>query len=167
MRRAALPLLLCCPVLFAQPQAIPAASPLRQFSFLLGSWTAETQSTELGKPEGVCSFAVDLGGHTIVRRNRVSYTSGKDAGTTHEDLLILYSEGAALRAIYFDSEGHVIRYQVSLPAPATVVFESEAAPGPRYRLTHAVEGNRLETKFEVAPPGQPFQTYVSGAAVRK
>jgi len=146
---------------------LPAASPLHRFGFLLGSWTAASQTTELGKPEGVCSFTSDVAGQVIMRRNRVSYTKGKDAGTTHEDLLILYAENSALRALYIDSENHVIHYQVSLPAPGTAVFESEPGAGPRYRLTHTVQGNRLETKFEVAPPGQPYRVYVSGTAVRK
>ena len=63
----------------------------------------------------------------------------------------------------------MIHYNVTTPSPDTAVFESDPShPGPRYRLTHAVKGKTMETKFEIAPPGQSqYQTYVSGRAIRK
>ena len=38
--------------------------------------------------------------------------------------MIVYNDGAP-RAIYFDSEGHVIRYTVSFPSKDVAVFDSE------------------------------------------
>jgi len=38
--------------------------------------------------------------------------------------MVIYLEGTP-RAIYFDSEGHVIRYKISFPADESVVFESD------------------------------------------
>ncbi len=63
------------------------------------------------------------------------------SGAQHDDLMIIYAGyRRALRAIYFDTEGHVIRYSLSFPAPDRVVFESESGPpGPRYRLTYWME----------------------------
>ena len=64
----------------------------------------------------------------------------------HRDLFYVFqdSPGAPLRAIYFDSEGHVIRYSVDLSVTENartrldlVVFSSDlAALGPRYRLVY-------------------------------
>lgn len=160
---------ICAGILSAQNPGAAGPSPLLG-AFLLGEWTANTD-TELGHATALTSFTAELDRHIVTRRSSTTYTSGKDAGTRHDDLLILYPDepGSAPRAIYFDSEGHVIRYAVTFPAPNTVVFESDPSqPGPRYRLTHKVTGPRMETKFEIKAPGQSeFQTYVSGVSTRK
>jgi len=147
-----------------------AASPFERVSFLLGDWVAGG-ATELGNAEGVASFAFELDKHVMVRRSWVKYGSGSAAGTRHEDLLVIYvaQPGSSLGAIFFDGEGHVIHYNVTTPSTYTAVFESDPSqPGPRYRLTHAVKGQEMETKFEIAMPGQrEYQTYVSGTAKRK
>ena len=155
-------LLLTAASAFAQ-----AHGGMQQLAFLAGTYTAEDQATELGKPDGTCSFAFETGGTTMVRRNHVSYTGGKAATPPHDDLMVFYAEGSELRAIYFDNENHTIHYKVTVPAADIVVLESEAGAGPRYRLTHTVKGKRLDTKFEVAAPGQPYKMYVGGTAVKK
>lgn len=38
-----------------------------------------------------------------------------DKGVTHDDLVIIYWE-ATPRAVYFDSEGRTIRYNLAFPA---------------------------------------------------
>ena len=70
-----------------------------------------------------------------------------------------------LRAIYFDNEGHVIQYAVN-PAADGVVFVTEgASSATRYRLTYASAGTgRLKLKFEIAPPGKDFATYIEASA---
>jgi hypothetical protein len=150
--------------------ALSAQPPLERVSFLLGEWTTETD-TELGHASALSTFAQELDGHILTRRGSTKYTSGKNAGQRHDDLLIVYSEGSshALKAIYFDAEGHVIHYTVTIPEPGTAVFDSDPTqPGPRFRLTHKVTGNRMETRFEIAAPGQSnYQTYVSGISTRK
>jgi len=146
------------------------AAPLDRVAFLLGDWLTH-DDTELGHADAASSFTADLDRHIVVRRSTTKYTSGKNAGTKHSDLLIVYAEGtdSALRAIYFDGEGHVIHYRVTVPAANMAQFESDPAqPGPRYRLTHKVTGNRMETRFEMALPGQAeFKTYVSGVSTRQ
>jgi hypothetical protein len=82
------------------------------------------------------------------------------------------SENAPPRAIYFDSEGHVIHYSVTIsPDHKTIEFVSEALPSsPRYRLTYLMSGSdALTLKFDVAPPGKPdsFSTYIEAKAKRK
>jgi len=164
-------LCLCAAGLAGQaPAEKSSGSPLQPLAFLLGDWTSQG-ATELGESEGLSSFAGELDGRIMVRRSSTEFISGRAAGTKHEDLLIIYPEGpaAGLRAIFFDGEGHVIHYLVSVAEPQTAVFDSDPAqPGPRYRLTHTVRDNSLETKFEIALPGQTeYKTYISGTSIKK
>jgi len=85
-----------------------------------------------------------------------------EAGPRHEDLMIVYVEDKAPRAIYFDSEGHTIRYKVSLPAKNRVVFESDGSQqGPRYLLSYTREDGKLSGRFEI-----DGKTYLTWSAVK-
>jgi len=139
----------------------------KKMEFLLGAWTgiAGENDTQIGAGQGVASFELDLDKKIIVRHNRASYASG----VKHDDLLIIYLDipDSTPRAIYFDSEGHVIRYNVATPAPGKAVFESDGSqPAPRYRLTYWMERSSLRGTFEVAPPGADYQTYMSWISKR-
>lgn len=103
------------------------------FQFMIGKWKADT---------GAFSFLPDLNGQTLVRHS-VNNTPGQK----HEDLMIVYQENVP-KAIYFDTEGHVIRYSISFPAKDSAVFESEGG-GPKYRLSYVLHGSKLDGKFEV------------------
>jgi hypothetical protein len=85
----------------------------------------------------------------------------------HEDLTVVYPKGRGLQALYWDNEGHVIRYLVRNEA-GTVIFESEPGPpGQRFRLVYARRGaDVVEISFSIAPPGKEFQPYVTGLARR-
>jgi hypothetical protein len=136
------------------------ADPWKQLDFLLGKWTgaAGEKDTPLGAGQGDFSFDPELNRHIVVRHNHAAYTSG----VTHDDLLIIYLDPptAPTHAIYFDTEGHVIRYNLAFPAPNRVVFESDSTqPGPQYRLTYWLEGASLNGKFEVA--GKTYMTWTS------
>jgi hypothetical protein len=138
----------------------PAADPWKQLDFVLGKWigAAGEKDTALGAGQGAFSFEAELNRHIIVRRNNASYNSG----VTHDDLMIIYLDPptAPPRAIYFDTEGHVIRYNLSFPAPNRVVFESVSGqPGPSYRLTYWLEGASLNGKFEVG--GKVYMSWTS------
>ncbi len=165
--RLLISLLICGFVLSAQTGA---STPAGQVSFLFGEWTSKGP-TQLGDAEGSSTFTPELENQVVVRRSWVKYTSGKAAGTRHDDLLIIYAEApdTRLRAIFFDGEGHIIRYLVTVASPGKAVFESDGAEaGPRYRLTHAVTGKTMETRFEMAMPGQSgYRTYVSGTSTKK
>ncbi len=133
----------------------------KKLEFLLGRWTGTSgeKDTPLGAGQGGFSFELELNRKIIVRRNLAAY----DSGARHEDLLVIYldSPGESPRAIYFDSEGHVIRYRLTFPAPGSVTFLSDAQqPGPRYRLSYVKHDSVLDGKFEVAPPGAEYQTYL-------
>ena len=148
----------------AQAQATDAWQKL---DFLLGKWTgvAGEKDTPLGAGQGAYSFEPELARKIIVRRNNATYNSG----VQHDDLMIIYLDApSAPRAIYFDSEGHVIRYNLAFPSANRAVFESDAAlPGPRYRLTYWLEGAQLNGKFEVAPPASDYKTYMSWTSKKR
>ena len=74
----------------------------------------------------------------------------------HKDLLYVYSDapGQRLKAIFFDNEGHVIHYGVSIPNPTTAVFLSDDSGGPRFRLTYTLKDGVMTGKFEMLMPGQ-------------
>jgi hypothetical protein len=83
--------------------------------------------------------------------------------------MIIYHDGAShdLRTIYFDSEEHLIHYVVKA-SENSAVFLSEGPPdAARFRLTYTGAGpDRLKLKFEIAPPGKDFATYIEASAHR-
>jgi hypothetical protein len=158
-------------VVFAQtPANKPAPDPLQRFAFLLGKWDAEGGG-QPGSGMGAFSFDAELDRHILVRHNYAQYGKDVEAGTRHDDLLIVYLETASEgpRAIYFDSEGHVIRYRVTIPKAGSVVFESDGSqPGSRYRLSYALKGAVLEGTFEIAnSSAAPYKTYLTWTASKK
>jgi hypothetical protein len=139
----------------------------KDLQFLTGRWKA-IGGGQPGAGSGEFSFDAELGGKILVRHNYAEYAAGTAAIARHDDLMVVYLEGSP-RAIYFDSEGHVIRYSVKVPAPDTVVFESDGSqPGPRYRLSYKLDGKTLNGKFEMAQPGSnDFKPYLAWASTKK
>jgi hypothetical protein len=148
--------------------------PWGPYRCLLGEWEGEG-SGQPGKGSGGFTFALDLSGKVLVRRNHSEYpAAGGRPAVVHDDLMVVYPEasGKTLKAEYFDNEGHVIHYTVTAGDDGkTLTFVSgAAAPGPRFRLTYTkVEADRVGIKFEIAPPGKPdgFRTYLEGKARKK
>jgi hypothetical protein len=133
----------------------------KRLEFLLGKWVgaAGEKDTPLGAGQGAFSFEAQLNQKIIVRRNHAEYNSGAQ----HDDLMVIYFDAPASspRAMYFDTEGHVIRYNLTFPSANAVVFESDGAqPGPGYRLTYRLEQDALNGKFEIAPPGGEYKQYL-------
>ncbi len=143
-------------------------------SLLGGTWEGEGGG-EPGKGFGGFSFLPDLQGRIMVRRNAATYPATKDrAAATHEDLMVVYRESATspMRADYYDSEGHVIRYTISISEDGkSVQFLSDPIPSvPRYRLTYQSAGtDQIKIKFEIAPADKPgaFTGYIEAKARRK
>jgi hypothetical protein len=139
--------------------------------FLVGHWTGEGTG-QSGQGTGSFSFTPDLAGKVLVRKSFAEYpaANGKPA-SRHDDLMIVYRDEASrqMRAMYFDSEGHVIPYAVKPADGGGVVFVTEGAPDTmRYRLTYSgIGAERLKLKFEIAPPGKDFTTYIEAAAHRE
>lgn len=155
-------------------RAQESAKAWASFEYLLGDWVGEGGG-QPGQGTGGFTFLPDLQNHILVRKNHAAYPATKDRPAfTHDDLMVVYrdSDHAPPRAVYFDSEGHVIHYSVTASADhKTIEFVSEALPSsPRYRLTYFVTGgDALTLKFEIAPPGKPdsFSTYIEAKAKRK
>ena len=155
-------------VLFSAPPLwcqSTADTSWKKLEFLQGKWTgvAGEKDTPQGAGQGGFSFEPELNRKIIVRRNHAGYTSG----TQHDDLMVIYLDAPdnAPRAIYFDTEGHVIRYNLTFPATNKAVFESDGTqPGPRFRLSYSLDGPSLNGKFEVAPPGSEYKPYLSWIA---
>jgi len=163
--RAAGVLLLCVFSLLAQPaKQDPRWTPL---AFLIGDWTGEGGGGP-GQGTGEFSFHPDLGGAILVRKNVSHYPAMKDKPAySHTDLMIVDS---TLHASYFDDEGHTIQYAIEPSADgSSVQFLSDAsASQPRYRLMYRKTGDdRVAIRFEIAPPGKEFATYIEATARRK
>ena len=165
MRPLLLLLLLACP-------ATCSSDDWGALRSLVGHWTAAGAGAP-GQGAGDFTFEPGLQGTILVRKSHTEYPATKDRqASVHDDLLIVFrdpderSEGA-LRAIYFDNEGHVIRYGVSMFGDRIIFATDPAEHGMHYRLTYERDGgDTLRVQFEVAQPGKTFTTYVTGTAKR-
>jgi hypothetical protein len=165
-------LILCSAKLAVAQSSAPNWTP---FSWLVGDWVGEGAASDRGQGTGGFSFALDLQKNILIRKNWADYpaTNGR-AAFRHDDLMVAYQESAkdTVQAIFFDSEGHVIRYIASVSGDGnTIQFTSEVqTSAPRYRLTYAKTSEKsLTLKFEIAPPGKPeaFASYIEATAHRK
>ena len=144
------------------------------FDFLIGAWTGEGAGKP-GSGAGEFTFQPGLAGKVLVRKSRADYPAAEGRPAVHhEDLIVVYREGGnpAARAIYFDNEGHVIRYAVSSTASGdTLEFLSDADPaGSTYRLRYVRTGPAtMGVTFDMAPAGKPaeFRQYLNGTCRRR
>jgi hypothetical protein len=155
-------------------KAIQAADPWTPLRFLLGDWVAVEGTGQPGEAlSGGSTFAFDLGGTAMIRKNRADYAPkpGEKAGISHQDLLIIYLRlgETQFRAFYVDNEGHDINYRVTFPKEGAANFESdESQSGPRYRLGYLLNPDQtLAITFSIAMPGTTFTVYTKGTARRK
>ena len=133
--------------------------------FLEGSWEARTQGGAANaQGTGSYSFVPELKHHLLVRRSygAEGCQGPADFDCEHGDVLFVYEESGALKAIYFDNEGHVIHYSVTTPDPATAVFVSApSAAGPQFQLLYQLKGDVMSGKFQTRTPGQSqWQSYL-------
>jgi hypothetical protein len=136
--------------------------------FLLGNWRA----IELpAGASGGFSFKLAVHDRVLIRTNEAHYPAAGDRpASNHDDLLVIYREDGSLKADYFDSEGHVIRYVVDTPSSNVATFVSARVAGqPRYRLSyHADAAGLLVGSFEIAAPdaADTFKPYLTWKARR-
>jgi hypothetical protein len=157
--------LLLCPALFA-------AEDWGALQYLIGTWAGEGGG-DPGQATGSFSFTPDLHGKILLRKSRADYPATKNQpAISHDDLMIIFrdtdenSEGA-LRSMYFDSEGHIIRYTVTMFGDRIIFTSDPSRSAPQYRFTYTRQStDELKMKFEIAPPGRGFGTYLDGAAKR-
>src|ERR1700683_3940734 len=155
--------------LFAQQGKMD--SRLAPLEFLVGEWVGEGGGGP-GQGDGGFSFLPDQDGRILIRKNYRNYPATRDKPAySHTDLTVVYPEPGEtrLRAIYFDNEGHTIHYTVEPPANGNSArFVSDVSTSqPPYRLTYLKTGNdQLAIRFEIAPPGKEFSTYIEAKAHR-
>ena len=143
--------------MWAQAPAQAKADPLARLAFLDGNWIAKAQGPGGVAASGSYRFATELDGHVLARHSRTAECkapSGFDC--EHGDLLYVFAEGpaGALKAIYFDSEGHVLHYDVSTPTPTTAIFGTDSAmPGPQFRLVYELKDGVMSGRFQLKAPG--------------
>ena len=142
-------------------------------AFLEGTWEAKTNGTSGVDSNGAYTFTLELRGH-VMARHIVSKDSCKGPeryDCDHGDLLYIYPDNTrqALRAVYFDNEGHVINYSVSTPTPMTAVFLSDGSqPGPQFRLLYERRGNVMSGKFQMRMPDQSeWKSYIEWTGEKK
>jgi hypothetical protein len=158
--------------LVSPPAAAVAPKGIEALRFLLGDWQAEGGGKP-GEASGGFSFTFSLQDRVIVRTNHADYPATADKpASRHDDLMVLYgTEPGGLRADYYDSEGHVIRYTGNADAAGEVSLASEISSGsPRFRLSYKLRADgALDGRFEIAPPGQPeaFGPYLAWTARRR
>ena len=158
-------ILFCCLALAsaaAQITAVRTTAPgqtasLSQMNFLLGTWSARTVPTK-GSP------AIVLGEYTFrsdILKTVVTRVSATDACVApqsqdcqHYDALTIYRDPGdpTLHALYLDSQGHTIHYDLSFPDANTAIFYSTNS-GTQYRLVYHLQRNILTGKYQTAPPG--------------
>jgi len=161
--------LLPVPALTQEPAAKPEWGPWR---FLLGEWVGEGSAKDPGQGNGRFSFSFDLQERILVRKNHVEFPPADSRpASVHDDLMVIFGQaGGAIRAHYYDNEGHVILYDATAWRDSAATFLSDPEPSaPRFRLGYAAAGrDTLSIAFEIAPPGQPdrFVPYLKGEAHR-
>jgi hypothetical protein len=173
IRKAGALALLCGMSMAAQNGQEAPADPWKPLRFLIGTWDATTKGGSAGAAAtGAYTFQLELKDHVLARHAVGAGCKGPaDFNCEHTDMLYVYQEGPGepYRAIYFDNEGHVIRYVLTAPAPDTAVFLSDAAqPGPQFRLTYELKERVMTGKFQMRMPGQAeFRSYLEWSGGRK
>jgi hypothetical protein len=158
----------------AQAPASGSADTWTALGSLVGTWAGEGTG-DPGPGTGGFSFNWELQQKILVRKSHADYPATKDRPAfSHQDLMITYQDpdGNLPKAVYFDNEGHVINYAVTVsPDAKSIVFLSELKPStPRYRLTYVMTSTeKVEMAFEIAPPDKPdsFRTYLQAGARRQ
>ncbi len=175
MNKVAL-LVLALIVWAGQPSSAQTAAkpdPWAGLRFLVGTWEAKTTGGNAqAQGTGTYTFQLELKDHVLARHSGYASCKGPgDFNCEHGDLLYIYPEGPgpAMRAIYFDNEGHVIHYSVTAPKPGTAVLESDVAqPGPQFRLVYELDGDLMSGKFQIRMPGKvDFATYLEWSGRKK
>lgn len=173
MTRPVAVLILCWLAANTACAAESAADSWKPLQFLIGTWEAKTQGgSAKAEGSGTYTFQLELANHILARHSGGKACKGPaDFNCEHGDLLYVYREapGQALKAIYFDNEGHVIHYDVTAESPFAVTFLSDpSSPGPQFRLQYSFDGSIMSGKFQMRMPGQTqFNSYLEWSGAKR
>ncbi len=148
-----------------------AKNTWEKWDYLIGEWVGE-HNGQPGEGEGRFSFQTDLGGKILVRKSHTVFpATDKSAAIVHDDLLIIYpgSGNNDQEAIYFDNEGHTIKYKVGYTDKSIILTSSITPNETRFRFTYTkIDDKSVNASFEMAQPQAPeeFKTYLSGKAAK-
>jgi hypothetical protein len=140
-----------------------------KWNYLIGEWVGE-HNGQPGQGEGKFSFQTDLDGNILVRKNHTVFpATANTAEIIHDDLLIIYpgTGNSNQEAIYFDNEGHTIKYKVSFTDKSIILTSDISANATRFRFTYTmIDAKTINASFEMASPQAPedFKMYLSGKA---
>jgi hypothetical protein len=140
-----------------------------KWQWLTGEWKGDGNG-QPGQGTGSFTFATDLDSHIIVRKSHTEFpaTSSRKA-FVHDDLLIVDAEtpGDPVSAIYFDNEGHTLRYTIAY-SDKSITLTSEKVTGmPVFRLIYTQTGeNNVGVSFEISKDGTHFMPYMQGKSTR-
>jgi len=146
-----------------------AKTPWEKWNWLVGEWVGEGNG-QPGQSVGKFSFKKDLDGKILIRKNQTIFpATEKSAETKHNDLLIIYpgSDVNTQEAIYFDNEGHTIKYIVGFNEKSIVLTSPVIPDMARFRLSYtAIDDKTVGISFEMASPQKPeeFKMYLEGKA---
>lgn len=147
-------------------------APLADLGFLVGEWKSDNGKVADtgGTSKGRSLISVEADGGAILRRDRTDVfdANGKPAGGFSQ-LMMIYPEGGAIKAVYEDGEGHLIHYDSSEVSPgSSVTFTSAPGAGPVFRLTYQRQSaDTLSVRFGMIPPGlTDFHLIASGTLKR-
>jgi hypothetical protein len=166
MRNMRRPSLMLAVFLAAASACAAAPKELEPLAFLIGEWEA-SGSGKPGEATGSAIFARRLQDRVITRTSYAEYpASPTTPASRHDDLMVIYvAADGGIRADYYDSEGHVIRYAVAVTAPGAASFVSEMVSGaPRFRLNYQLgPDGLLKGEFAIAQPDKPeaFAPYLA------
>jgi len=145
------------PALPPAPTAGPEWDPLRG---LLGTWEGADQARGTS---GRFTLAPDLGGHVLVRRNHDDTPRGP-----HDDLMIVFQSPTGFRASYFDNEGHVINYAITVSGPHIELASDEVPGAPRFKLVYEIKSaDEVAIDFAMAMPGAADFKHFTGGTVHR
>jgi hypothetical protein len=142
-----------------------------KWNYLIGEWVGE-HNGQPGQGEGKFSFQTDLDDKILVRKSHTVFpATTKSDEIIHDDLLIIYQGTAEepQEAIYFDNEGHTIKYKVTFNDKSIVLTSDISANTTRFRFTYTIiDTKTVNASFEMASPQAPeeFKMYLSGKALK-
>jgi hypothetical protein len=160
-------ILISCQLVFGQK----STNSWEKWNYLIGEWVGE-HNGQPGQGEGKFSFHTDLDGNILVRKSHTVFPkTDKSAEIIHDDLLIIYqpSGNGTQEAIYFDNEGHTIKYKVTFTDNTIALTSDIDLNATRFRFTYTkIDAKSVNASFEMALPKTPedFKMYLSGKAFK-
>jgi hypothetical protein len=148
-----------------------AKNPWEKWDYLIGEWVGEGNG-QPGQGEGKFSFQTDLDGKIMIRKSHTVFPATANSDEIkHNDLLIIYQVGTdgEKEAIYFDNEGHTIKYKVNLTEKSIIFTGNITANAPRMRFSYTeINSKAVSITVELASPQTPddFRPYLSGKAFK-